>query len=261
MIKELPNIIGVRGDANSGKDTFTKFFCELFFSYSIYKFVDVLCEVTSLIIGVPVYNMLTAEDKNKKISQFYINKIELIYRLKLSIEYVLPDIDNEKMNKLVKEMIFIISYPITNTLYKNFIIYYYNIRLNNDKELIKLYGKDEIRIFNGKTVRDMLQIIGTECFRELVDNDIWVNKFFDRNLCCHIIIDDIRFPNETKAVRSRGGIIVEIRRKNNKSLMNKNNLEHISENALNLEKADIIIYNNGSLEDFKKNIKSVFKLN
>ena len=62
------------------------------------------------------------------------------------------------------------------------------------------------------TPRLMLQIWGTEVCRRGFHDDIWIasleNKL--RNSRDDIVISDCRFPNEIRAIRSAGGIVVRV---------------------------------------------------
>jgi hypothetical protein len=76
-----------------------------------------------------------------------------------------------------------------------------------------------------KTVRELLQIIGTDVFREL-DPDCWVNAYsmqVDRlkNDIIHeteglwyplILTPDVRFPNEVEAIHRLGGVVIRLTR-------------------------------------------------
>lgn len=64
----------------------------------------------------------------------------------------------------------------------------------------------------GKTVREVLQLIGTDWFRTLWP-DVWVNAWKQR--CDRIgitLVTDIRFPNEVKAVQDAGGKVIRLLR-------------------------------------------------
>lgn len=77
------------------------------------------------------------------------------------------------------------------------------------------------------TPRKLLQLIGTECGRQIIHPNIWVNATFTRyrNDIDHSngtlvengeypnwIITDVRFPNEAEAIRDRGGILIRVNR-------------------------------------------------
>jgi hypothetical protein len=60
----------------------------------------------------------------------------------------------------------------------------------------------------------MLQLWGTEVCRSGFHDDIWIasleNKM--RKTGDNIVISDVRFPNEIKAIHNAGGIVVRIKR-------------------------------------------------
>jgi hypothetical protein len=64
------------------------------------------------------------------------------------------------------------------------------------------------------TPRLMLQLWGTEVCRTGFHDDIWIasleNKM--RKTGDNIVISDVRFPNEIKAIHNAGGIVVRIKR-------------------------------------------------
>jgi hypothetical protein len=64
------------------------------------------------------------------------------------------------------------------------------------------------------TPRLMLQFWGTEVCRTGFHDDIWIasleNKM--RKTTDNIVISDVRFPNEIKAIHNAGGIVVRIKR-------------------------------------------------
>lgn len=83
------------------------------------------------------------------------------------------------------------------------------VMLNMDVEFIRTTeGKNTFLPKWGKTVGELLQIIGTNCIREKLP-DAWVLSLFERFENDSLwIIDDVRFPNEANAIRAAGGIIV-----------------------------------------------------
>jgi hypothetical protein len=82
------------------------------------------------------------------------------------------------------------------------------------------------------TPRELLQILGTDCGRDIIHPNIWVNALFaDYNskqefikhtsdgfeewsgdLYPNWIITDVRFPNEAQAIKDRGGIVIRVNR-------------------------------------------------
>ncbi len=127
--------------------------------------------------------------------------------------------------------------------------YYTNTLFNDDKQLVPYLeaGKD---LHNNTswyiiklTPRLLLQLLGTECGRQIIHPNIWINALFadyKRTVWTgfdifdfsktpaksihhhegHIehsmgeypkwIITDVRFPNEAKAIKDRGGILIKV---------------------------------------------------
>ena len=80
-----------------------------------------------------------------------------------------------------------------------------------------LNGKDKEAIIEpiGKSGRELMQSLGTEWGRQLIDENIWVfamQKQVERINEDIIIIDDLRFPNEANWVLVNRGIIIELKR-------------------------------------------------
>jgi hypothetical protein len=60
--------------------------------------------------------------------------------------------------------------------------------------------------WNGWTVRKLLQFIGTELFRENIDDAIWVKSLWYkiRDSKDNYVVTDVRFPNELKFFEDNG---------------------------------------------------------
>lgn len=172
------------------------------------------------------------------------------------------------------------------------------------------------------TPRKLLQLLGTECGRQIIHPDIWVNAlmseykgttYTDVSSDCprqgvydvtetdeliygsiktdypNWIITDMRFPNELKAVKDKGGITIRVNRDteylkciedpvyfvetyvkvNNekielreyeKDFIRKHckpTKEHESETALDDAEFDYVIDNNGTIEELIKKVKEI----
>lgn len=114
------------------------------------------------------------------------------------------------------------------------------------------------------TVRDFLQKLGTDALREGLHPNTWVNALMidyieqvvnvmngegyqleDRYP--NWIITDCRFPNEARAIKEEGGVIVRVNRAGIKAIN-----AHYSEIALDSWPYDYVIDNDSSIEDLKK---------
>lgn len=107
--------------------------------------------------------------------------------------------------------------------------------------------------WNVLTPRIMLQLLGTECGRNIIHEDIWVNILFrDYDKESNWIITDLRFPNEFKAIKERGGVTIRIDRDEESGVP-----EHTSEIALDSYKFDYVIDNNGTKDELLSNVIDV----
>lgn len=100
----------------------------------------------------------------------------------------------------------------------------------------------------GVTPRHLMVTLGTEWGRDLVHPEIWTRLWAmeaDRHV--RVAADDTRFPNEVDLIRARGGQIWRIERP---GLVAGT---HRSETFV--PKADVTIYNTGSLADLRNNVK------
>lgn len=104
----------------------------------------------------------------------------------------------------------------------------------------------------GRTPRQIMQTLGTEWGRQLVNPDIWL--ITAENWCramnaelpdTAIIITDVRFDNEAEWVRKQGGVIIHVRRDTSAKVP-----EHASEAGVTVKPGvDFIVDNDGSLAD------------
>lgn len=112
------------------------------------------------------------------------------------------------------------------------------------------------------TVREFLQVLGTDVMRKNFYDQVWVNALFSKYTEeSKWIITDLRFPNEVKAINDRDGIIIKITRR---PILFQTTMsppkEHISETALDSYFGwDHEIHNNGTLEQLYDIAKQIVK--
>lgn len=258
-------IIGISGKIGSGKDTVGKIiqvicyldkikipFTMAAFNYNLEKhfsgnayygdwkikrFAGKLKETVSLLTGIPVADLEKEEIKSTMLSREWWN-------------YKALD-----------------SGTPAKPLFKNYPAY-------ATDEIVKELGENRI---NKPTYRDMLQKVGTECMRDIIHENVWVNALFadykgelggagmtDYDLTTIYpdwIITDCRFPNEAAAIKKHKGIIIRINRtikfagtaeewKNSKH-------NHPSETALDNHTFDYSISNDGTIEDLVNNVREI----
>ena len=108
--------------------------------------------------------------------------------------------------------------------------------------------------FNYYTGREFLQRLGTEVFRNNLNNDIWVNLLFQDYGVDKWIITDVRFQNEVMAIKENGGILIKMERKTTDSLDT-----HISENLIDNFAYDYIVKNDGNPEELFEKAKFILE--
>ena len=121
--------------------------------------------------------------------------------------------------------------------------------------------KEENVPWLGKSPRQLMQTLGTEWGRNMINPDIWVNpaKEYFKKYGPGMIITDLRFENEAKWVREAGGLIIHIMKplqldKHGYPVVKK---EHESEQGIKFDYTDIAIVNGGTLEDLQQKAKQI----
>jgi hypothetical protein len=132
------------------------------------------------------------------------------------------------------------------------------------------------------TPRKILQLLGTECGREIIHPNIWVNSTLieyksildssdgvTRNNYPNWIITDVRFPNEAEAIKEKDGLLIRINRpceecgvlEGHKMIPHNNSPStHPSETSLDdYPNFHYNINNNGSIEELVEKVKIILK--
>ena len=280
-------IIGISGKIGSGKDTVgkiiqyltnpfdrdmkTEFNLNKDYSagnkWQIKKFADKLKDITCLILGCTREQLEDREFKEKELGEEWWYWYDKVVK-KITCSYLEASYQRE----------------------------------NHQWTLIKL------------TPRKLLQLLGTEAGRQIIHPNIWVNalmseytrisKDYDtgrgilrETFYPNWIITDMRFPNELKAVKDKGGITIRVNRvsqwerelrqklqetlpEGNYDLSTENMTlitgkrgkidfevalrkevnsysEHPSETALDNAEFDYVINNNGFIEDLIESVKTI----
>ena len=130
---------------------------------------------------------------------------------------------------------------------------------------LQLYGgeKEKADPFWGVTPREVLQRVGTECFRKGFSEDIWIRALHRRILerlesGVNTAITDVRYPNEAQAILDWGGYLVRIDRPGAGASGGVQN--HPSETSLDTwTRWDAVLLNNGTLEDLEAGVQALVK--
>lgn len=159
---------------------------------------------------------------------------------------------------------------------------YRNSYVSTEEEALKLFAKyTNLRYVKVKmTPRLLLQLMGTECGRQILHPNIWVNavmanyvpidhisvpnddrlhgESYTKVIYPDWIITDMRFPNELTSVKEREGITIRV---NRESIYRTGRVivkdEHPSETGLDNAKFDYTISNNGTIKELVDEIREI----
>lgn len=145
------------------------------------------------------------------------------------------------------------------------------------REEVDIWWANKLDIVNFSP-RYALQFVGTDVFRKVLHEDIWMLTLQNRllkNSGADVVISDVRFKNEVKFLQDNNGILVRVRRGadpvwySTAALANEGNQlaetamrgvyseVHQSEWGWAGCNADYTIENNGSLADLQHNIETL----
>jgi len=114
-----------------------------------------------------------------------------------------------------------------------------------DPELLELHKETPIPWLDGVTPRQMMQTVGTEWGRVMVHPELWVNSLMARvSHTQHVVISDVRFPNEARAILAHGGVVIAVDRPGTGE-----GDSHISESPLPAELVTFRVRNIGTPND------------
>ena len=124
---------------------------------------------------------------------------------------------------------------------------------------------DDIPLPDGCTVGKYLQIYGG-AMRDLHGGGYWIGelmKSFDP-ASSRWVVTDVRFPNELATIKAAGGVVVRVacsreERMRRMGTPDGRDETHLSETALDNASFDIIIKNEGSLEELRHTIQLLVK--
>lgn len=107
----------------------------------------------------------------------------------------------------------------------------------------------------GCSPRYLLQTLGTEWGRQKVRDDIWLLLAQDALLRNGpgMIVPDIRFENEADWLRRLGGVVIHLHRSRAAPVA-----AHASENGVLVVPGDIVLSNDGTLEDLQQTARDLF---
>lgn len=199
------NLIGISGKIGSGKDSVGNIL--LYLAAKKYNFPGLLNKdtkfTTSQIINHPY--------DNGTHTKWHIKKFA--FKLKLITSILTGCPINELENQQFKNSYLSDDWNYSGSDKKGIFTYHSE------------YSQEKIKQY---TYREFLQRLGTEAIRNQIHPNTWVNALFaDYKInnpkegktystldMPNWIITDVRFPNEAKAIKDRGGLVIKVDRPN-----------------------------------------------
>lgn len=264
-------IIGISGKIGSGKDTVGKIIQYLTSGYRhIHSYDQYLADVAKR-NDYPEFHIWQIKKYATKLKQF----ISLVTGIPVE------DLEKEKVkSRLLGEEW--IRYGYADIFYRdmNGVPIMINKQCSKEEYLIHYKTNWQTAYKHEYTVRELLQLIGTEVARQ-IHVDFWVNALFSeykkeggtegeervasdggyystpsyKGNFPKWLITDLRYPNEKKAIEDRGGICIRVNR-NDITAQNKIN-KHTSETALDDANFNYILDNFGTIEELIEKVKEI----
>ena len=134
------------------------------------------------------------------------------------------------------------------------------------RAVMEAFGWDERHVYGdlkevvdprwNMTPREALQHVGTDLFRNWIP-DFWVRRtMMEVEHHQHVVIPDVRFPNEAQAIKDAGGIVWCV----NRPSLGPPTDSHESETAMaDYKNWDAIVHNDGTVEDLRDYIKQLME--
>lgn len=233
------NIIGLAGDAGAGKDTVAKYMLEygeeLRLKSKLYKFATPIYELAAALLGVTVGTL--ERRASKEMGQWFtITQTCLEQANDVWIKYGLDRYED-----------FSYIWPI----------FLERGLLNLDYEVFSVESGAMYGVFTSP--RYILQVLGTELGREMLDTDVWIKTVFysiEQDEVDLAVIGDVRFPNEALTLRGSNNpsqglstAIINIERPSNVDATK--NTGHISEQGIDPKLIDVSLINDKDLSHLK----------
>ena len=108
----------------------------------------------------------------------------------------------------------------------------------------------------GRSPRELYQLLGTDVARS-IDKRVWIKNaemFVRKHPGFSVVITDVRFSNEAEWIRSKGGVVIYL---DSKTRGITNHTGHSSENGLNGDDIDLVIENDGTINQLYEKIENL----
>ncbi|MBK8113582.1 MAG: deoxynucleotide monophosphate kinase [Candidatus Accumulibacter sp.] len=119
--------------------------------------------------------------------------------------------------------------------------------------------KETVIEWIGKSPRELLQTLGTQWGRDLVNRQIWCRHMHRRlqeyqdNWAASVVIPDVRFVDEARFIHSHGGVIWRVIRPGAETTAHS---DHTSEQEQQRIVADSLLINDGTIQELQRAVDS-----
>lgn len=231
-------VIALCGRAGSGKDTAADILLEKIIDYPVerYALARPIKELAKNWLGWKTHHVERVEGFDRE-APIYIPLNERFFCLDILIydEFnQIPTVTPEKAKACANNII--------------------NAITEGDGDNIFLNKKGTEKVLK-TTPRKVLQVIGTEGFRDTIDKDFWLKCAPREN----VVITDVRFPNELDFFRDAEATIIHIERDRLQEVSAHESEQDLIPDKYNL--GEYIIKNNGTLADLQRRLEDVYDQN
>jgi hypothetical protein len=224
-------LIGIRGDMGAGKDTLAAMIVEDHEGYTVEKFAGTLRRAVTALTGIRD----TTEAHHKA-----VDLSGLVWETEAARGAIARTIET------------VTAQPADPAHVARF----YDILMEDCGAETEPPNYNQCRFRPGTTVGRLLQLLGTECFRQTISDTIWADSLF-ATASGPMVIADVRYPNESAAVRARGGVVIHVRRAQ-AARADGRSTRHLSECALDGEVADVVLENDGTPDELRAALRAVW---
>ncbi len=104
------------------------------------------------------------------------------------------------------------------------------------------------------TPRQLLQLVGTDFGRNIINKDIWVDlTLFNYKDDSYWIMPDVRFRNEAIAIKNLGGVVIRIDRESDSYDIHESEVDMVDYTSF-----DYVIDNDGTLDDLLEEVHEAY---
>lgn len=237
------NLIGISGHISAGKDTVGKLIQDLtaadtpfgnkYQLWQIRKFADKLKQIASILTGISKESFEDQEFKKTNLSEVWDSK----WGRPLTVRHFLQRLGTDALRDNLHENIWV------NALFSDYVAYpkqpYHPGSTFSEGCYMHTSCSSCKKPFNGYK----RQITCKDCIES--QGDIFPTW----------IITDVRFPNEAQAIKDKGGIVIRVKRTELPQVITSP--KHPSETALDNYDFDYKIFNTGTMEELRENVKAM----